>query len=188
MHLSRQFWRYGSRPARGGWIEIRRPHGRGKTVTGPAPHGAGGLKYHRGERTQAGRSPAPHGAGGLKSNAGVLATGRKASRPARGGWIEIMRRRYWAHCARSRPARGGWIEIQGASWLQRLHPSPAPHGAGGLKWTNSMRACSLSRPAPHGAGGLKFNGRRAKTQRQSPAPHGAGGLKSMKAKPVALSL
>ena len=78
-----------SRPARGGWIEI----------AGMASR----LPYQEG--------PAPQGAGGLKFAADVLTRYRAESRPARGGWIEILKHLLLFDWAKSRPARGGWIEI-----------------------------------------------------------------------------
>ena len=56
-----------SRPARGGWVEIRMLSPRLCTMHSPAPHGAGGLKFHR-----------VNGIGQVEM-----------SRPARGGWVEI---------------------------------------------------------------------------------------------------
>ena len=81
-------------------------------VVGPAPHGAGGLKYILGthhnliKRSRPARggwieivaggvlagltgSPAPHGAGGLKFTGVTRHNPLLGSRPARGGWIEI---------------------------------------------------------------------------------------------------
>ena len=61
-----------SRPARGGWIEIFWQIILFLIGAGPAPHGAGGLKFcmsffvlHHAI------GPAPHGAGGLKLHWGV---------------------------------------------------------------------------------------------------------------------
>ena len=59
--------------------------------TGPAPHGAGGLKFFAdGYEGTYSYSPAPHGAGGLKSLMLGIALVIVGSRPARGGWIEIL--------------------------------------------------------------------------------------------------
>ena len=52
----------------------------------------------------------------------------------------------------SRPARGGWIEInRGRVCGERTH-SPAPHGAGGLKWVIIffILLSLMSRPARGG--------------------------------------
>ena len=57
----------GSRPARGGWIEISVGRRKKPSRSGPAPHGAGGLKFF------------------LE----VFMPWYNQSRPARGGWIEI---------------------------------------------------------------------------------------------------
>ena len=56
----------------------------------------------------------------------------------------------------SRPARGGRIEM--TLTLHRTDPyrGPAPHGAGGLKFSPPYALIAvILRPAPHGAGGLK---------------------------------
>ena len=55
-----------SRPARGGWIEIKVIRLSCWLIWCPAPHGAGGLKLLHGRRRGRHRGPAPHGAGGLK--------------------------------------------------------------------------------------------------------------------------
>ena len=56
-----------SRPAWGGWIEIDCLREFWMQEVGPAPHGAGGLKYLDAEFIAQDDGPAPHGAGGLKS-------------------------------------------------------------------------------------------------------------------------
>ena len=58
---------YKSRPARGGWIEIRKALQTASKYHSPVPRGAGGLKFL-------------HPEGIRRIN---------MSRPARGGWIEI---------------------------------------------------------------------------------------------------
>ena len=55
-----------SRPARGGRIEIRSERVKALALSGPAPHGAGGLKCLRLLIWMSRLGPAPHGAGGLK--------------------------------------------------------------------------------------------------------------------------
>ena len=55
-----------SRPARGGWIEIWCSSSNANDQRGPAPHGAGGLKYRWFANKSCPGGPAPHGAGGLK--------------------------------------------------------------------------------------------------------------------------
>ena len=52
----------------------------------------------------------------------------------------------------SRPARGGWIEILVSYTADVTLESPAPHGAGGLKFYCRTRpqACESSRPARGG--------------------------------------
>ena len=102
--------------------------------------------------------------------------------------------------ALSRPARGGWIEIGYQAWYSSAWQSPAPHGAGGLKFCGFWSGIRSRSPAPHGAGGLKSFisfaigilpwSRPARggwieiiyrlsidTPAHRPAPHGAGGLK-----------
>ena len=56
--------------------------------------------------------------------------------------------------------------------------SPAPQGAGGLKWLPQNVGTHSARPAPQGAGGLKFVLVFLYECLTSPAPQGAGGLKS----------
>ena len=71
---------HGSRPARGGWIEIRYCRTLCFCRRGPAPQGAGGLKFCFLLRLVLGCCPAPQGAGGLKC---TMATVYKAKvRPA----------------------------------------------------------------------------------------------------------
>ena len=55
--------------------------------------------------------PAPQGAGGLKYMDEKEITVSVRSRPARGGWIEILVVAICCALIWSRPARGGWIEI-----------------------------------------------------------------------------
>ena len=144
-------------------------------LTGPAPHGAGGLKCRsRGctpfippSRPARGGwieicwrrwpgnwrdSPAPHGAGGLKSDAEQAAGSPERSRPARGGWIEILYLAPYLLFQASRPARGGWIEIKNIFVDSLYQNCPAPHGAGGLKSLALAVALSSqsSRPARGG--------------------------------------
>ena len=57
---------------------------------GPAPHGAGGLKYDSSVKKLHVTGPAPHGAGGLKYHGSLTTSISFGSRPARGGWIEII--------------------------------------------------------------------------------------------------
>ena len=79
-----------SRPARGGWIEINMQVATDFDPAGPAPHGAGGLKYGKSYCYRVTIRPAPHGAGGLKSIEVYRKDGKPyGSRPARGGWIEM---------------------------------------------------------------------------------------------------
>ena len=68
MALSVMTFVLGSRPARGGWIEISKQCSFAGTFFGPAPQGAGGLKFVKDDRRMEGNT----------------------SRPARGGWIEMM--------------------------------------------------------------------------------------------------
>ena len=56
------------------------------------------------------------------------------SHPARGGWIEINLKAEMVRRGMSHPARGGWIEIEFWGLPESLHPSPTPHGVGGLKY------------------------------------------------------
>ena len=77
-----------SRPARGGWIEIRaRQSATRSAVSRPAMGGWTEIP------TWPARTPV------------------RRSRPARGGWIEIGVPQWTRLHSRSRPARGGWIEI-----------------------------------------------------------------------------
>ena len=76
-----------SRPARGGWIEINHGRSRKSAQHGPAPHGAGGLKFLSEKIGSAFYGPAPHGAGGLKSKTLCLgAVGRPV--PPRTGRVD----------------------------------------------------------------------------------------------------
>ena len=55
-----------SRPARGGWIEMKIVFDEGDGTYSPVPRGAGGLKFfHPGTLLSRSR-PVPRGAGGLK--------------------------------------------------------------------------------------------------------------------------
>ena len=58
-----------------------------------------------------GLGPAPHGAGGLKFCCISPVWADTTSRPARGGWIEILVVACINPAWASRPARGGWIEM-----------------------------------------------------------------------------
>ena len=78
----------------------------------------------------------------------------------------------------SRPARGGWVEIAYVGFYDGVTVGPAPHGAGGLKWSLVNHIGKVICPAPHGAGGLKYDYDADAHEWQGPAPHGAGGLKS----------
>ena len=55
-----------SRPARGAWIEIKRPQKHPASMPGRAPHGARGLKWGQKKARPPKGSRAPHGARGLK--------------------------------------------------------------------------------------------------------------------------
>ena len=78
----------------------------------------------------------------------------------------------------SRPARGGWIEILVSYTADVTLESPAPHGAGGLKFYCRTRpqACESSRPARGGWIEIEVN-KTSFRRNYGPAPHGAGGLK-----------
>ena len=122
-----------SRPARGGWIEIREHPGR-STAARSRPARGGWIEISH-MRT------------------------RKAlylSRPARGGWIEISRRVCYADHKNS-PApqgAGGLKSAAGTGAAERK--GPAPQGAGGLKCTMATVYKAKVRPAPQGAGSLSF--------------------------------
>ena len=141
-----------SRPARGGWIEIDEVRQRRLAHTGPAPHGAGGLKSPAECPLADPRGPAPHGAGGLKYDSGRLKKYNATSRPARGGWIEIGWRYAIRSPGKSRPARGGWIEINPICPDGLVPSRPAPHGAGGLKYL-ALLLLTLSWPSRPARGG-----------------------------------
>ena len=81
--------------------------------------------------------PAPQGAGGLKYMDEKEITVSVRSRPARGGWIEILVVAICCALIWSRPARGGWIEIGTPPSLIAARTGPAPQGAGGLKYIKS---------------------------------------------------
>ena len=76
---------------------------------GPAPQGAGGLKYLFYIVAYCINCPAPQGAGGLKFIDVKSLRRQKKSRPARGGWIEI-----YAACLHDRdvgvPPRKGRVD------------------------------------------------------------------------------
>ena len=72
--------------------------------------------------------PAPQGAGGLKYMDEKEITVSVRSRPARGGWIEILVVAICCALIWSRPARGGWIEIVFNLPSQNLRPSRPARG------------------------------------------------------------
>ena len=78
---------------------------------GPAPHGAGGLKFDSEEAEKAAASSRPARGGWIEIRAQYFMVPPNASRPARGGWIEIAYSATITASSGSRPARGGWIEM-----------------------------------------------------------------------------
>ena len=137
----------GSRSARSGWIEILLENNVAKQNGGPAPRGAGGLKFLR--RVNAARDsgpaprgagglkypywgsegttvtrPAPRGAGGLKFHGEAVTGSYDQSRSARSGWIEITGFCWWKKRPTSRSARSGWIEILEAMGVDGIRAVP----------------------------------------------------------------
>ena len=72
--------------------------------------------------------PAPQGAGGLKFTLGFVVDVGLQSRPARGGWIEMPETHPLALLSMSRPARGGWIEMPPSPRLIPTLPVPPRKG------------------------------------------------------------
>ena len=93
-----------SLPTRGGWIEIMMLLAVAGSVSGPSPHGEGGLKY----------IPA------------LISPRFSGSLPTRGGWIEMVLIFNLKYNNRSLPTRGGWIEILLAARFALLTVVP-PH-------------------------------------------------------------
>ncbi len=84
--------RIGSRPVRGGWIEIRGCNCSLISWQGPTPHGVGGLKCVKVDICGLPvPGPTPHGGGGgLKFDLGICVVEKSKSRPAGSGWPEIQ--------------------------------------------------------------------------------------------------
>ncbi len=88
-YLSKAVYDQASHPSRGGWIEIVCKDNNWVELTGPTPHGVGGLKW-------------------LSRSMGRI---QIQSHPSRGGWIEIKDFQVSSPSAASHPSRGGWIEM-----------------------------------------------------------------------------
>ena len=78
-------------------------------MTGPTPHGVGGLKYKTVTKGGFTVSPTPHGVGGLKFWFVYLYYKDHQSHPSRGGWIEIFQ---CSHTNRlgTVPPLTGWVD------------------------------------------------------------------------------
>ena len=126
---------YGSRPARGAWIETSYSFPMYSQYARRAPQGARGLKHPVRSRRCAPRLRSRPARGAWIETRCTGPSGRAStSRPARGAWIET----YAFKCStvsscQSRPARGAWIEtVQRRHYAHRIFRR-APQGARGLK-------------------------------------------------------
>ena len=138
-----------SRPARGGWIEIFGRHLQDKRCGGPAPHGAGGLKFMQSASGGAVTESRPARGGWIEMSCRLDWHTLMLSRPARGGWIEMCQASYSRCTPWSRPAWGGWIEIS-ICGCGPLHCPSRPAWGGWIEIRASAHACGdnpVSRPA-----------------------------------------
>ena len=123
-----------SHPARGAWIEIRRPAYAWRFSAGRTPQGVRGLKYLLSARLLPGGRRTPQGVRGLKSPMlGGWPSGTcRTPQGVRGLKCSLVRVAVVGVNV-SHPARGAWIEIRPMSRPTPTSTGRTPQGVRGLK-------------------------------------------------------